>query len=249
MKDSKFLQNKLEEINEEINAIQEECHKKILLLEERKNNIKEINIHNREESGKAIAYLVSQIEKEPYTYTKNYMELYHKRENKKISYVIFYLVKNGYEQRAKEEIESLFSKVSEMSLFSTDYSHSSSINGIYNLNNDEFLDFPRNNYLQLSYYRMPDSYPIPFNYYRVIDQIVYRKDHGLNRSSHQVNNISVGISNICDESFNYIVDFIDKVSEYKLETLNFNPSEEEMKKIADQFASSYQSNKQIIYKK
>lgn len=250
MKDSSFTKKQLEAIEKEIRILEEKCRNQVMALNEKKNAIKEINIYNREQTADVIAYLVGKIEGKKYIAYEHHISLDIKRENKKVDYTLTYLVEESKEKFAEREIQTIFDKTSEISAHSDEFIDSFYVGSSkkYDFRYEKFLDYPGKNYIQLSYYKTPDDYISNHEYYRITEHIVYLKEHGLNRFWGMENELRVGISNICDERYHYIVDFIDTITEYKLREFDFKPSKEVMYKLADEFISSYKPKKPYTYK-
>lgn len=248
MKDSSFTEREINLIEKEIRTIEDECHSKIMKLQKKKKAIREINIYSREQSADVIAYLVSKMEEKHYIAWMKSFFLYKRREDEKINYTLTYLVEEDKEKSAEKTIRYIFDQASEMANYSDDYIDSFFVGSSrqYDFRYDKFLDFPQHTYIQLSYYKTPENYISNHEYYRITDKIIYLKEHGLNRSWGMENGLLVGLSNICDEKYNYIVDFMDFITEYKLENLDFNPSKQTMMQLADQFIKEYQKNKSTI---
>lgn len=248
MKGSSFTEREINLIEKEIRTIEDECYSKVMKLQEKKKAIREINIYSREQSADIIAYLVSKMEEKRYIVSMKSFSLYKRRENEKINYTLTYLVEKGKEKSAEKTIRYIFDQASEIANYSDDYIDSFFVGSSrqYDFRDDKFLDFPQHNYIQLSYYKTPADYISNYDYYRITDKIIYLKEHGLNRSWGMENGLPVGLSNICDEKYNYIVDFMDFVTEYKLENFDFNPTKQTMMQLVGQFIREYQKNKSTV---
>ena len=212
-----------EEIYDTLYEIERKYDKKILLLKEEKEKIRNLVYLNYKDSIDAIVYLVNKIEKDKYEkvvipikYVKEYRKKVGPSYNKE-DYFVIGLTCNKENVEIKKDC--MYSK--------------------------EDFDFQLYAFVKLAIVsKQFDSYSHikPFENKQKINYLSDEMNESFvwAYSDFKVNTY------ISDTRFKYIQDYIKKVIEYRLEKENYEITLDEMKKIADEFACKYTKTKKLV---
>ena len=215
-------EEKIRKLEKEKKLLLKEYDKKIQALETEKENIRKASYLDKDISFQVIAYLVSQIEKVSYHYVESKITLYQTVFHRNLTYAspvaykLAYLVQDGKETLAYEEINKRFQiKINDMDYYA----------------GSKQLENPSEHYIQLAYFKDKDE-----------DKIRYRYQNSIWISSNRLGWYGFD-SCICDKRYSYIVDFMDEVVHYRLDQEDFNISLGEMMMVADSFIQNYKECK------
>ena len=184
-----------------------------------------------DDSVYAIAYLIEKIEGKTYSVkefsTKLYQPTYPipSKPNysipKEYDYKICYLVTEEKEEEALQELKSRFT----ISDINNEDNYYNIIEGLRN---------PSENYIQIAYYKKNNPKKIDFTFN--------------NFACAKAEQDTFIISQLCDERYAYILDYVEMLIEHRLDDDNLQISLDEMLAIADNYAQEYKNKPKKLQK-
>ena len=225
-----LLQSTIEEkekLEKELTELNREYGKKIKDRERLKNKLMDARYFDIEDSLSAIAFFVSLMEGKTYHLKKKEITLYTSAFYRFVSYPygldyqLYYLVEEGKEEDAEQEIKARFTPKKEKGKIINDQDY-------YSLTAN--IKKPSENYIQLACCKEQNK-KICFS-----DKCDMRVNFSYECDS---------VSKICDKRYQYILDYTDQLLDYKITKKDFSIHHDEMIEVARKVASE----KSKVYQK